>query len=578
MASSGSLGAPGGTQMPQDVPYPWERSYPPGVDWRIDIRDQPLWMILEEAQQDHADRPALDFLGRVLTYRQVASLVERAAEGFRALGVGKGTRVGLFLPNCPYFVICFFAVLKAGGTVVTFNPLLAAEQLRQQVADSGSEILVTLNVKALYDKASPSLGRGTLRKLVVCRLHRALPLVKGLVFRLLKGRLTHSVPEDDRHLDFEDLVASPAVGAPPASVDPGRDIAVLLYTAGTTGPPKGVALTHRNLLANALQCRTWFTKAEPGRDRILAVLPFFHAFGLTGLMNVGLSLGAQLIILPRFEPKEVLRTIDRLRPTFFSVVPTILRALLDAPQASTTDFSSLKVCISGGDSLPLDLRSRFEQETGAPVTEGYGLSESGPVAACGNPLESRDKPGSVGLPLPGTTVEILSVDEPRTALPTGETGEVSLRGPQIMAGYWKQPEMTRAVFADGRLLTGDLGYLDEEGYLFIVDRLKDVIITGGFTVYPSAIEAVIREHPAVAEAAVVGAPDDYWGEVVKAFVVPAAGQEVTVEELNAFLHDRLSAIERPKAVCIRDSLPKSVIGKVLRRELSNHRDESAVVS
>ncbi len=545
---------------------PWDASYPPGVAWRIEIPERPLWAILDDARRDYPDRPALEFLGKVLTYEQLAASVDRAAEGFRALGVGDGTRVGLFLPNCPFFVICFFAVLKAGGIVVTFNPLLAAEEVRQQVVDSGSEVLVTLDLKALYAKVSPSIGQAPLRKIVVCRLHRSLPFFKGLLFRLAKVRQRLAVPKDEWHLTFEDLLAPPGDRAA-ATVDPGRDVAVLLYTAGTTGRPKGVALTHRNLLANALQCRAWFTKASPGQDRILAVLPFFHAFGLSGLMNFGLLLGAELIILPRFEPKQVLKTIHRLRPTFFSAVPTMLRALLEASEAKATDFSALKICISGGDSLPLDLRTRFEEMTGVPVTEGYGLSESGPVVACGNPLESRDKVGSVGLPLPGTTIEILSFDETRTTLPPGETGEICLRGPQIMAGYWQKPDMTRAVLVDGRLSSGDIGYLDEEGYLFVVDRLKDVIITGGYTLYPSAIEAAICRHPAVAEAAVVGAPDDYWGEIVKAFIVPVAGRQVTAEELETFLQDQLSAVERPKAFVFRDSLPKSAIGKILKRAL-----------
>ena len=546
---------------------PWEASYPSGLSWHLDIPDRPLWSLIDEARREFGQRPALEFMGRVLTYEQTGRLVERAAEGFRRLGVERGVRVGLCLPNCPYFAIAFFAALKAGGTVVTYNPLLSAEEVTQQVADSGTEILVTVDLKALYNKVSPSLGQAPLRKIVVCRFDRALPLFKGLLFRFFKGALREAVPHNDRHVAFETLLASGTGAAAPAAVDPSRDAAVLLYTAGTTGAPKGVALTHRNLLANALQCRHWFTKATPGRDRILSVLPFFHAFGLTTVMNLGIALGAELIILPRFEPKEVLRTIHRLRPTFFTAVPTILRALLETPLAMRTDFSSLKICISGGDSLPLDLKERFEEMTGVAVAEGYGLSESGPVATCGNPLAGRDKTGSVGLPLPATTIEILSLEDPRAALPTGETGEVALSGPQIMAGYWQKPDMTRGALVGGRLLTGDLGYLDGEGYLFIVDRLKDVIMVGGYTVYPSAIEAALCRHPAVAEAAVVGVPDDYWGEAVTAFVVPAAGMEVTAEALQAFLEEHLSAVERPKAFAFRETLPKSPIGKVLKREL-----------
>ncbi len=559
--------APPALEQRESAPRrPWEETYPPGLSWDLDIPERPLWTLLDEARRQHGRRPALEFMGRVLTYEQTGRLVDRAAEGFRRLGVERGVRVGLCLPNCPYFVIAFFAVLKAGGTVVTYNPLLSAEEVTQQVADSGTEILVTVDLKLLYRKVSPSLGQAPLRKLVVCRFHRALPLFKGLLFRFLKGSLREAMPADDSHLDFDALLASGTLAAP-AAIDPSRDAAVLLYTAGTTGAPKGVALTHRNLLANALQCGTWFTKATPGRDRILAVLPFFHAFGLTTVMNLGIALGAELIILPRFEPKEVLKTIHRLRPTFFTAVPTILRALLEAPLSMRTDFSSLKICISGGDTLPLGLRERFEKITGVAVAEGYGLSESGPVVTCGNPLAGRDKTGSVGLPLPSTTVEILTLKDPRTALPPGQTGEVALSGPQIMAGYWRKPDMTRRTLEGGRLLTGDVGYLDEEGYLFIVDRLKDVIMVGGYTVYPSAIEAALCRHPAVAEAAVVGVPDDYWGEVIKAFVVPVAGREVTATALKAFLEDHLSSVERPKSFEIRESLPKSPIGKILKREL-----------
>ncbi len=559
--------SPAAAQSDSAAQRPWEASYPTGVSWRLEIPDRPLWSLLDEACREFGQRPALEFMGRVLTYEQTGRLVERAAEGFRRLGVERGVRVGLCLPNCPYFAIAFFAVLKAGGTVVTYNPLLSAEEVAQQVADSGTEILVTVDLKALYRKVSPSLAQAPLRKIVVCRFDRALPFFKSLLFRVTKRALCEAIPRDDRHVAFESLMVSDPPVAAPATVDPSRDAAVLLYTAGTTGSPKGVTLTHRNLLANALQCRNWFTKATPGRDRILSVLPFFHAFGLTTVMNLGIALGAELIILPRFEPKEVLRTIHRLRPTFFTAVPTILRALLETPLAMRTDFSSLKICISGGDTLPLDLRERFEEMTGVAVAEGYGLSESGPVATCGNPLAGRDKTGSVGLPLPATTIEILSLEEPRTALPTGQTGEVALRGPQIMAGYWQKPEMTRGALVGGRLLTGDLGYLDGEGYLFIVDRLKDVIMVGGYTVYPSAIEAALCRHPAVAEAAVVGVPDDYWGEVVKAFVVPVAGKEITAEVLQAFLEEHLSAVERPKAFTFRETLPKSPIGKILKREL-----------
>lgn len=549
-----------------EPPRPWERSYPRAVDWQFEGPLRPLGSLLDDAVAAYPERPCIEFLGRAYSYAEIGLLVDRAAEGFRRLGVVKGTRVGLLLPNSPYFVICFFAVLKLGGIVTTFNLLLAEEEVRQQIVDSETGIIVTLDLRVLYEKVAPALSDTPLHKVVVCRFDRALPFWKGLAFRILKRRLRAAVPDDDRHLPFAEMLTGGSSGQA-IPIDPNADPAAILYTAGTTGHPKGVTLSHASLLANALQSRRWFTKAEAGHERILAVLPFFHAFGLTGVMNFALSIGSELIVLPRFDAGEVLTTIRHRRPTFFSCVPTMLRAMLQHPDFRRTDFFSLKVCVSGGDSLPAKLREEFEARSGTIVTEGYGLSECAPVVTCGNPLEGADKPGSVGLPLPGTEVEIVSLEDHGTSLPTGKPGEVCIRGPQLMLGYWKQPDLTAEVMAAGRLRSGDVGYLDEDGFLFITDRLKEVIVTGGYTVYPSGVEEALCRHDDVAEAAVVGVPDAYWGEVPKAFIVPAPGRKPTAEALAAFLEGKVSPMEEPKSFVFLDHLPKSAIGKVLKREL-----------
>ncbi len=560
-------------KLPFEPSRPWEKSYPGAVDWPFDVPPRSLLSLLDEAVASYPRNPCIDFLGRSYSYGEIGDLVDRAAEGLGRLGVAKGTRVGLFLPNSPYFVILFFAVLRLGGVVTTFNLLLAEEEIRQQIVDSETGLMVTVDLCALFDKLSPSLENTPLRRVVVCRFDRALPFWKGLLFRFLRRRQRVAMPDDGRHVAFERLVAGKGK-VQAVDIDPHSDPAVILYTAGTTGHPKGVTLTHSNLLANALQSRLWFTKAEPGRDKVLAVLPFFHAFGLTGIMNFAFSIGAELIALPRFDAGEVLRTIRRRRPTFFCCVPTMLRALACHPDIRRTEFNSLKVCVSGGDRLPSDLRQEFEALTGATLTEGYGLSECAPIATCGNPLEGADRRGSVGLPLPGTEIEIVSLEDRGTRVPVGSQGEVCIRGPQVMQGYWKRPDLTAEVLEGGRLYSGDAGYLDADGFLFITDRLKDIIVTGGYTIYPGGVEEALCRHPAVSEAAVVGVPDDYWGEVPRAFVVTALGRQTTAEELLAFLEDKLSPMERPRSFSFRDSLPKSAIGKVLKRELRGAKRQS----
>jgi long-chain acyl-CoA synthetase len=545
---------------------PQHRSYPAHVDWATPFPEYPLDRLLDDAVLRFPERPCLDFLDRKYAFREVGNLVARAAKGLRTLGVDKGTRVGLFLPNTPYYVICYFAVLKAGGTVVNFNPLYAEQEVRHLVADSGVEIMVTLDLALLYPAVARMLGMGGLRRIVVCAMTDILPFPKNWLFHLLKRREMAPWPADAAHTPFAALIDNDGI-APPADIEPRHDIAVLQYTGGTTGTPKGAMLTHYNLVANTLQCRRWFRGTEEGGERVLAVLPFFHVFAMTSAMNFGIAAGAEIVMLPRFELGALLRTIARKRPTIFPGVPTIYTAINNSPLTPKYDLSSIKSCISGGASLPVEVKASFEKLTGCILVEGYGLSETSPVVAC-NPFGGANKPGSVGLPMPGTTIEIVALDErPARLLATGERGEICVRGPQVMAGYWGKPAETAQVLVDGRLHTGDVGYLDADGYLFLVDRIKDVIIASGYKIFPRNVEEAIYQHPAVAECIVIGVPDPYRGQTVKAFVVRAAGQELSEAALLAFLADKLSPMEMPKQIVFRDNLPKTAIGKLSKKDL-----------
>ncbi len=546
-------------------PYPWEQAYPEGVHWDFDVAPRPLHTALDDAVQAHGDRPCINFLGKRHSYAEIGMAVDKAARAFQDIGVGPGVRVGLFLPNSHYFVICYYAVLKAGGTVVNFNPLYAEREIERQVRDSGVKTIVTLNLKTLYRKVSHRLDDGTLDRLIVCSMSAALPLPKKAVFAVLKRREIAKLPADDRHLRFDAFISNDGDPAPVAT-DPERDIAVLQYTGGTTGVPKGAKLTHANLFANLRQTDAWAPGMVPGKERILGVLPLFHVFGMTGVMNAGLAIGAELILLPHFRLAEVLAVIDKEKPTLFFGVPTIFSAINGAKDRGKYDLSSLKFCISGGAPLPKEVKRVFEDATGCDLVEGYGLTEAGPVVSI-NPIGGVNKPGSAGLPIPGTVVSVVSLDDPSRRLAIGETGEVCVSGPQVMAGYWNNDQDTASVLADGVLRTGDVGYLDDDGYLYLIDRIKDLIITGGYNVYPRMVEEAIYLHPAVAETAVCGVEHAHHGEMVKAFVTLKPGESLSAGELRKFLKDRLAPFEVPRRVEFIAEIPKTIVGKPLRREL-----------
>jgi long-chain acyl-CoA synthetase len=550
------------------APYPWLNRYPKAVDWHQRFKPQPVYALLDASVARHGERTCTSFYGKRLSYREVSELVERAAAGLQTLGVAKGTKVGLLMPNCPTFIVYYFAVLKAGGTVVNYNPLYTLDELTHQVRDSDTELMVTLDLKALFGKVEALMQAGTLRRAVVASFAALLPGSKSILFRLFKGRELARPDRSPVAADIvrdADLIALAGQLLPPP-IDPDEDVAVLQYTGGTTGTPKGAMLTHANITANAEQAVAWGAGLSDGQERVLAVLPFFHAFAMTAVMNFGLRLGAEIVMMPRFILNEAMALISATKPTVMPGVPTMFVAMLGHPKLASFDLSSLKYCVSGGAPLPIEIKQRFEALTGCKVVEGYGLSEASPVVTC-NPPEGPVKPGSIGQPLPGTVVSLRDLADPTREVAPGEKGEICIKGPQVMKGYWRRPEDTAEQLVGDFLRTGDVATMDEDGFIFIVDRIKDLIISSGYNVYPRRIEDALYEHPAVEEATVVGIKDDYRGEAPKAFVKLRGGASATAEDLRRHLESRISKIEMPAEIELREQLPKTMIGKLSKKEL-----------
>ena len=531
----------------------------------FDFSPAPVGDILDQAVRRFGPRPAMDFFGQRTSYAQLGRLVERAAAGLQELGAGPGVNVGLCLPNCPYFVVMYYAILKAGGTVVNFNPLYTAHEIQAQVRDAQVQIIVSLDLAMIHDKLAPLAETGVLRHVVVCSMAAALPWHKGILFRLFKANDIVKVKTGGAYVRFEQLTAGTRTLAPVA-IDPGRDIAVLQFTGGTTGTPKAAMLTHANVGVNVAQVRAVIPPVSLGAERFLAVLPFFHVFAMTAIMNLGLDIGAELVLLPRAEIKPLMATIRRTRPTLLPGVPTLFTAISNAAEtAKGFDLSSIKFCISGGAPISAETMDRFEQISHSIILEGYGLSETSPVVTFNVP--GAVKRGSVGPAVPGTVIEIRDRTDPTVLLAQGERGEICVRGPQVMRGYYRKPDDTRATFVDGSLRTGDIGYLDEDGYLFIVDRIKDLILCGGYNVYPRVIEEAAYQHPAVQDAIAIGVPDKYRGQAPKLYVSLRPGQSATEAEILKFLATILNKIEIPKTLVIRASLPKTMVGKLSKKEL-----------
>jgi long-chain acyl-CoA synthetase len=544
---------------------PWLASYPPSLDWSAPIFPKPLHHLLDDSAALYPDHPCIDFLDRHYSYAEVKDLTDRAAKGLASIGLKPGMRLGLFLPNCPYYVIFYYAALKCGAAVVNFNPLYVEREIEHQIADSQTDIMVTLDLHTLFDKLEHLLDRTRLQKLVICPFADCLPFPRNLLVPIAMFRDLAYIRRDQRHIAFRDLIHNDGHITPPPC-DPVTTLALLQYTGGTTGVPKGAALSHANVFVNAMQCKAWFADVADANSKVIGILPLFHAFAMTCVMNWALAIGGEMILLPRFDAKTLLRAIHKKRPTAMPSVPTLFTALLAYPELDKYDMSSLRFSISGGAPLPLEVRKAFETKSGARIVEGYGLSEASPVTCC-NPTYRPSKDGSVGLPLPQTSCEIVSLDDRKTLLKTGETGEICFRGPQVMMGYWQRPDATAEVIIDGRLHTGDVGHIDQDGFVFITDRLKEMIAASGYKVYPRVVEEAIYQHAAVKECAVIGIGDPYRGQTVKAIVALKANHHLTADELSAFLKERLSPIELPKMIEFREDLPKTAVGKIFKKAL-----------
>lgn len=530
------------------------------------LRPRLLTESFDRAITQFSDRVAIDFLGREWTYGELGQLVESVATGLQELGLGKGDRFGLCLPNTPYSVILYYAVLRAGGIVVNLNPLYTEDEVEFLIVDSGAKMVAVPDLERLHGKVAAAFGKGAMERVVLCPMADVLPFWKSVGLRTLKRSELAKKRAGVVYTDYRDLAAH-AANLTPVEQDP-HDVAVLQYTGGTTGQPKGAMLTHANLAANSAQMLLHVGEEREIQERTLGVLPLFHVFALTCVLNYGVETAAELVLLPRFEMDEVLKTIARKPPTQMFGVPTIYNALGSLPEGKVPDLSGVRTSISGGAPLPLDVRKAYEERTHSPVSEGYGLTEASPIITS-NPLLGREpvKDNSAGPAFPHTTIEIRDPETGECCKDVGDRGEICARGPQVMKGYWNRPEETKKIFVDGALRTGDIGYLDNDGYLFIVDRIKDLILASGYNVYPRVIEDAAYEHPAVKEAIAIGVPDDYRGEAPKLFIALHEGEELDAGTLDAFLKMRLNPIEMPDSYEFRDELPKTLVGKLEKKEL-----------
>ncbi len=550
-----------------DHPAPADFRHP--VGWEMELPPRSMVDLFEESVRAHGPAPLIDFMGRRYSYAETKNGADRVACGLAALGYGPGDRIGLFLPNVPHYLAAYYGILKLGATVVNFSPLYTPAELAHQVADSGTRLLFTMSATALLPTALKVLETSALERLVVGSIAGALPGPKSIAYRLFRRRDVAPRPADPRITAFSALIANDGGCASPA-IDVDRDVALIQYTGGTTGSPKGAMLTHANLAANARQVASLDPHRE-GPDRILGVLPLFHVFANTCVLNRTVVTGGEIVMLPRFDAGQVLAALERTAATSLPGVPTMYQALLDHPRTPRTDFSSLRVCISGGAPLAAELKERFRAVTGAALVEGYGLSESSGVVSC-NPYEGEGRAGTIGQPIPRTRVSLVDKEDPSRPPPAGEPGELVIAGPQIMLGYWNRPDADAEVFVDDPggtrwLRTGDVGVIDPDGFVRIVDRLKDMIAVSGFKVFPSQIEAVLHHHPAVKEALVIGLPDAYRGEHPRAYVTLMDDAAADGAALRDWLNPQLGRHERVDAVVVRESLPKTMIGKLSRKDL-----------
>ncbi|ABB15077.1 long-chain-fatty-acid--CoA ligase [Carboxydothermus hydrogenoformans] len=527
---------------------PWLKHYSEGVRASLNYPEKTLHELFWETTEKYPGLIATVFLGQEMTYKELGEKIKRFTNALSKLGIKKGDRVAVMLPNCPEFVISYFAILTLGGIVVQTNPMYVERELEYQLNDSGAETIILLDV--LYPRANAVKGNTALKNLIVVNI----PLIGTY-----PGEFGPGVYK------FNDLISDSEPNPPEVTVTP-DDVAVLQYTGGTTGISKGAMLTHKNLVANVYQVREFSNGIFfDGQERILTALPLFHVYGMTCCMNLATCFGGTMILIPKFDATLLLQHIQRYRPTSFPGAPTMYVALLNHPDLTKYDLRSINVCVSGSAPLPVEVQTKFEEVTGAVVVEGYGLSEASPVTHC-NPIRGTRKIGSIGVPYSDTIAKIVDI-ETGEELPPGQIGELVVKGPQVMKGYWNRPEETANALKDGWLYTGDLAKMDEDGFFYIVDRKKDMIIAGGYNIYPREVEEVLYQHPKVKEAIVVGVPDPYRGETVKAFIVVKEGETLTEQEVIEFCNAHLARYKVPRLVEFRSELPKTAVGKVLRRQL-----------
>jgi long-chain acyl-CoA synthetase len=551
---------------------PWLKSYPEGVRWDVTFTPTGIQHLLDDTAATWPDNPALGFMGRTTNYAELLHQANCAAKGLQQLGVGPGVHVGLYLPNTPHYVIAFFAVLKAGGTVVNYSPLDAAEVLKHKIEDSLTDIVITLDLRALYPQMAGMLGKTRLRKLVVGSMAEYSASPESVSAQMKAGKVTVDVPDDERHISFAALLDNDGDHVEHPLTNPAEALAVLQYTGGTTGHPKGAMLTHGNLTA---ACAQYFETAGgtppvfvEGEERSLAILPPFHIYALTVNILLGIRGAAQLFLHTRFDPEAVLKEIETEKITTFAGVPTMFTALLAHADVAKYDLRSLKFCGSGGAPLPLELAQRFTQVAGCPVLEGWGMTETSPTGTF-TPIRGLQKAGSCGMPMPGIMIRMLDLEDQSRYVPIGERGELCISGPNVMKGYWNNHEATAAVTTfDGMLRTGDVATMDGDGFVYIVDRTKDMLLCSGFNVYPRTLEEAIYQHPSVKEVVVIGIHDDYRGQTPKAFVsLKPDAETFTLEELQVFLKDKLGKHEMVQALELRSELPKTAVGKLSKKEL-----------
>ncbi|WP_067727238.1 long-chain-fatty-acid--CoA ligase [Oceanobacillus damuensis] len=551
----------------------WHDHYPDEIPPSLEYDEKPLHAYLVESAKTYKEKKALYFLGKEMTYSDLYAESKKMASYLQSLGVRKGDKVAIMLPNCPQAVISYYGILMAGGIVVQTNPLYKERELEYQLNDSDTSVIICLDI--LLPRVTNVKIKTSLKHTIVTGIKDYLPFPKNLIYPFIQKREYNMVVKAEQSADthvWKLLMEKSSGEYLETEINPKEDLALLQYTGGTTGYPKGVMLTHFNLTSNVQMCEAWLYRSKDSQEVVLGVLPFFHVYGMTTVMNFSIKQGSKMILMPKFSAGDVLKTIHKQKPTLFPGAPTIYVGLLNHPDLKKYDLSSIEACLSGSAPLPLEVQEQFEKVTGGKLVEGYGLTESSPVTHA-NFIWSNRVNGSVGVPWPDTDSKIFRMDSAGEEEEVGEVGEIAVKGPQIMQGYWNNQEETDNVLRDGWLFTGDLGYMDENGYFYVVDRKKDMIIAGGYNIYPREVEEVLYEHEAIQEAVVAGIPDPYRGETVKAYIVLKEGAAITEEELDEYCRKHLAAFKIPRLYEFRDELPKTAVGKILRRKLIDEETE-----